>query len=131
MVIIDKLKDKYLTWKTGKDKATREWEAWYEVNVIYRANTIDNMFMHFEHVIEVDSKKFFQFDPFTWVPCEDAQQYLWPARPLGENCVWRFERVYWNGWENKWHINEMGGSDKVFVATNNSADATMLALRYT
>ena len=127
---VDYIKDRYLTWRTGKDKSQREWEAWYDVNVVYRANTIENMFMHFEHIISVDSNKFFQFDPFTWVPTEDAKQYFYPARELGTNAVWRFERVRKDQWDNRWHIDEMGGGDEVFVATNNSKDAVMIALKY-
>jgi len=126
----DKIVDRWLTWRTGKDKAQREWEAWYETNVVYRAATIPNMFRHFEHVIIVDSDKFMVEDPFTWVPCEDAKQYFWPARELGNNAVWRFERVRKDRWDNMWHIDEMSGEDKVFVATNNSKDAVMIALKY-
>jgi hypothetical protein len=125
------LKDKYLTWNTGKDKATREWEAWYKSNVVYNANDITNMFMHFEHVIIVDVKKFMDpYEPMAWVPNKEAREYFWPARPLGENCVWRFERVRWDKWDNRWHIDEFGGEERVFVATNSGEDATMLALRY-
>ena len=125
------LKDKYLTWRTGKDKDQRDWEAWYETNVVYRATTIPNMFMHFEHVIEVDWKKFFDYsDPFDWVPCDDACQYFWPYRELGDNAVWRIERVMWDQWGKHWSINGLGDEDKVFVATNNSKDAVMIALKY-
>lgn len=123
--------DWYLTRKTGKTKAEREWEAWYKQNVNIRATKIKDMFKKFEHVIMVDPDKFFQFDPFTWVPTEDAKQYFWPARPLGENAVWRFERVInapSTAWE--WEINELGGYDKVFVATNNERDALMISLKY-
>ena len=129
--MIEWIKDRWLTWRTGKDKDTREWETWYEVNVVYRAQSINNMFMHFKHVIEVDHNKFMVEDPFTWHPCEDARQYFWPARPLGNNAVWRFERVYWNQWQQEWICDEMGGEDKVFVATNSDEDATMIALKYT
>lgn len=123
--------DKWLTWRTGKNKLQREWEAWYEQNVVYRASTIDNMFMHFKHVIEVDVSKFTDpQEPFAWVPCKDARQYFWPQRDLGNNAVWRFERVYWNEWEKRWHVNEMGDADKIFVATNSDKDAMMIALKY-
>jgi hypothetical protein len=123
--------DWYLTKRTGKDKATREWEAWYEANVVYRATTIENMFMHFKHVIEVDVQKFTDpYEPMAWVPCADARQYFWPQRELGNNAVWRFERVYWNEWEKRWHINDMGDADKIFVATNNDRDAMMISLKY-
>jgi hypothetical protein len=129
MKIFEHLKEKYLTWRTGKSKDERDWEAWYNTNVVYTTSNITNMFMHFEHVIIVDHEKFFQFDPFTWVPCEEAKQYFWPARPLGENCVWRFERVRLDHWDNRWYLDDFG-EDKVFVATNNGADATMLALMF-
>jgi hypothetical protein len=133
MGIKDYIVDRWLTWRTGKDRETREWEAWYERNVVYRAGTISNMFMHFKHVIEVSNEKFLDYnEPFTWVPCDDARQYFWPYRELGNNAVWRFERVYWNKWEECWHINDLEGcEDKVFVATNNDEDAVMIALKYT
>lgn len=130
MAILDWLKDKYLTWRTGKEKTQREWEAWYETNVVYRASTIDNMFMHFKHIIIVDPNKFFQFDPFAYVPCEDAKQYLWPHRELDNNAVWRIERVIWDRWSNSWMVNGLGDEDIVFVATNNDRDAMMIALKY-
>lgn len=122
--------DKYLTWRTGKDKSMREWEAWYESTVVYRARTIENMFMNFEHIIPVDPDKFFQFDPFAYVPCEDAKQYFHPQRELGNNAVWRFERVRKDRWDNRWHLDEMVGEDRVFVATNNEQDAIIIALRW-
>lgn len=131
MKIVEYIKDWYLTKKTGKNKSEREWETWYESNVNYRATRIKDMFKNFKHIIIVDSNKFFQFDPFTWVPTEDAKQYFWPARPLGENCVWRFERVIncpATAWQ--WEVNELGGADTVFVATNNDRDAMMIALKY-
>ncbi len=123
--------DKWLTWRTGKDKPQREWEAWYEQNVVYRASTIPNMFMHFKHIIVVDADKFFDVcEPFAYVPNEDARQYFWPQRPVTNTCVWRFERVIWDQWEQCWHVNGMGDRDKVFVATNCEKDAIMIALKY-
>ena len=132
MVVIEYLKDKYLTWRTGKDKTQREWESWYESNVNYRATRINDMFKNFKHIIIVDTDKFVDHaEPFAWVPNKDARQYFWPQRPLGENCVWRFERVIncpATAWQ--WEINELGGEDKIFVATNNEKDAMMIALKY-
>ena len=126
----DHIVDRYLTWKTGDDKVTRDWTAWYEVNVVYRASTIENMFMHFEHIVEVDWKKFITDDGLAWVPVPDAKQYFWPARELGNNCVWRLERVSWDQWQNRWDITDFGTEDKVFVATNSADDAMMIALKY-
>jgi hypothetical protein len=131
MNIIERIKDGYITWRTGKTREEREWINWYEQNVNYRATRIKDMFKNFKHVIIVDSNKFMVEDPFAWAPCADAQQYFWPARELGDNAVWRFERVMKapsTAWE--WEVNELGGSDTVFVATNNDYDAVLIALKY-
>lgn len=131
MGILNQIKERFLTWHTKKTTEQRQWEAWYEDNVNYRATKINDMFKKFKHVIVVDSSKFFQFDPFSWVPCEDAKQYLWPQRELGDNAVWRFERVIncpATAWQ--WEINELGGEDHVFVATNSDRDAMMIALKF-
>jgi hypothetical protein len=131
MTFTEKLKDWYLTRKTGKTKEQREWEAWYEQNVNYRATRIKDMFEKFEHIIIVDPMKFFTFDPMAWIVTQDAKQYFWPARPLGNNAVWRFERVIKcpaTAWQ--WQVNELGGKDTVFVATNNEQDALMISLKY-
>lgn len=131
MELVEYIKDKWLTWRTKKSKEQRAWEAWYEVNVVYRAHTIENMFMNFEHIIEVNPDKFFDpYEPFAWVPCKDAREYFWPRRELSETCVWRFERVSKDQWDGRWHIDEFGGGDHVFVATNSERDAIMIALKY-
>lgn len=127
----ERLVDAWLTWYTKKSKEQRTWEAWYETNVVYRASTIDNMFMHFKHIIVVDPDKFFDWcEPFCYVPTENARQYFWPQRKLGNNAVWRFERVTWNQWDQQWHVNGLGDRDKVFVATNSDEDALLISLRY-
>jgi hypothetical protein len=127
----EKIIDWYLTRRTGKSRAQRDWESWYEQNVVYRAHTIENMFMHFKHVIEVRPDRFFDHrEPFSWVPNTDARQYFWPQRELGDNAVWRFERVVKDTWDGRWHVNDVMGEDRVFVATNNEQDAVMIALKY-
>ena len=127
----ERIVDWYLTNRTGKTKAEREWEAWYEQNVNFRATRIKDMFKNFKHVIIVSPDKFFKFDPFAWVPTDDAKQYFWPARPLGENCVWRFERVInCPATAYEWEVNELGGADTVFVATNSDHDALLISLKY-
>ena len=127
----DYIVDKYLTWKTGKNQAEREWSDWYDCTVNWRASDITDMFKNFKHVIEVDTDKFTNpYEPMAWVPCPDAKQYFWPQRGLGNNAVWRFERVTWNRWDRRWHISALGGEDKIFVATNSDKDAMMIALKY-
>jgi hypothetical protein len=126
MKLIDDIKDRWITWRTGKSRTEREWEAWYNTNVNWRAHDITNMFEKFKHVIEVDTNRFLWDAGLDWVPHPDAKQYFWPQRPLGENCVWRLERVSWNPWEKRWNITTMGEEDKVFVATNSDEDAIMI-----
>ena len=129
--MIEYIKDRWLTWRTGKDKQQREWEAWYEIHVNYRAGDTTDMFKNFKHVMVVAADKFFDHgEPFAWVTNADARQYFWPRRELGNNAVWRFERVMWDQWDRRWHINGMGDEDKVFVATNSDNDAIMIALKY-
>ena len=131
MKIVDRLKDRWLTWVTGKTRERREWEAWQQVTINQRAETIQDMFKNFRHVIEVDPEKFLVDHAIVWVPHPDARQYFWPQRELGDNCVWTTQRVFWDIRTNSWSINEIGGEDRVFVATNNDEDAIMIALRWT
>jgi hypothetical protein len=128
------IKDRYLTWRTGKDKRQRDHDEWYTNTVNYHARDITDMFKNFKHVIIVNPDLFLDLSyPFGWVPVQDARQYFYPVRQLTETCVWRFERVSWNQWDSRWHLwhlDEIGGEDKVFVACNSDEDAVMLALKY-
>lgn len=130
MKIIDNLKDRWITWRTGKTRNRREWEAWRDSTVAWRAETIQGMFKNFRHVIEVDPEKFLVDDAISWVPTPAARQYFWPVRELTDACVWTTQRVFWDTWTNSWYINEIAGEDRVFVATNNEEDAVMIALRW-
>jgi hypothetical protein len=132
MKIVEQIKDWYLTRKTGYTRDEREYRSWYEQNVNIRATRIKDIFGNFKHIIVVDPNKFFHLDePFGWIVREDVKQYLWPNRDLGKNCIWEFHRVMCEpstAWE--WTVNELGGGDRVFVATNNERDAIMIALKY-
>ena len=123
--------DKWLTWHTGMDKQERLWEKWKQENIVVRASTIENMFMHFKHIIPV-STTIFDFDePFGWVLCKDFKQYVYPTRELGNNAVYYFARGYRDQWDGQFHLNDMRAEiDQVFVATNNDNDAIMIALKY-
>ena len=131
MKLLDNIKDRWITWRTGKSLAQRDWEAWYNSNVNWRAYNITNMFENFKHVIEVDPNRFLWDAGLDWVPHPDALLYFWPQRPLGENCVWRLERVVRSQWDNRWHLTGIGGEDRVFVATNSDEDAIMITLKWT
>jgi len=131
MSLKERVVDWYLTKKTGSTRAEREYLAWYESTINHRATRIRDIFCNFEHIIIVDPDKFFAYDPFVWALKKDAKQYFWPQRALGENSVWRWERVIRApSTGNEWSVNELGGEDTVFVATNSERDAIMIALKY-
>lgn len=129
--MIEWIKDRYLTWRTGLNKVDRDWYKWQGDYIVKRATTVENMFMHFEHIIPVSTKIFDLSYPFGWVPCEDFQQYTYPNRELGDNTVYYFARGYRDPWDRQFHLNDLRAEqDQVFVATNNSKDAVMIALKY-
>jgi hypothetical protein len=131
MKLIEQIKDWYYFKKTGYTRAERDYKEWYESTVNWRATRVRDIFHNFRHVIVVDPEKFFDYDPLAYYPKKEAQQYFWPHRVIGENAVWRWERVMRTpSTGNEWAVNELGGEDTVFVATNNERDAVMIALKY-
>lgn len=129
--MIEWIKDKYLTWKTGYNKQDRTAKKWFNETVVYRASTVENKYMNFKHIIPVSTQIFNEAEPFGWYPCQDFKQYLWPTRALGDNTVYSFERGHWNQHDGRFHISDIGAElDQVFVATNNEQDAVMIALKY-
>jgi hypothetical protein len=126
----DYIVDKWLTWRTGLTKQDRIWHKWRRENIVHSANTIENMFMNFDYILPVTTKIFNPKEPFGWVPCKDFQQYMYPRRDLNNCTVYYFARGERNKWDGRFHIDEFGGYDQVFVATNNSKDAVMIALKY-
>jgi hypothetical protein len=130
-MVLEKLKDKWLTWRTGKDKAQRDWEKWREENIVLAAHDVQNYFMNFKHIIEVNPAKIWNHaEPFGWVTCEEFKQYEFPAKPLGSNAVANWFRGDWDQWSNRFRIDDCFGKDHVFVATNSGEDAVMIALKF-
>ena len=129
--MIEYLKDRYLTWRTGYTKADRLYLKWREETIAYRATTIENMFMNFEYILHVSVDIFNHAEPFGWVPSEDFQQYMYPNRDLDNCAVYHFARGTKDQWDGKFHLDGcFGEQDQVFVATNNKRDAVMIALKY-
>lgn len=131
MKIWENIKDRYLTWRTGFTRSERDYRAWCQTIINYRAPTIQQKLGNFRYIIDVDPDRFLDFsDPFSYHPVESAKQYFWPQRDLDNNCVWIIERVFRDPWTSDWHINSLGGEDHVFVATNSESDAIMIALKW-
>jgi hypothetical protein len=124
------IKDRYLTWRTGLDKQTRIWLKWEDENIVRRARTIENMFMNFKYILPVTTQIFNHAEPFGWHPTKEFREYMYPLRELGDNTVYYFARGNRDRWDGHFHLDEMGGGDQVFVATNNSKDAMMIALKW-
>jgi hypothetical protein len=118
--------------KTKEKKAeTIRWQNWYSTHVHYKATYINNIFKQFKYVIRVDPDKFMDVnEPFGWVANKDARAYFYPQRELGSNCVWRIERASNFDDGQGWYVDELGGQDMVFVASNNQEDITMIALQW-
>lgn len=129
--MIEYIVDKWLTWRTGQDKQTRTWLKWEEENIVHRAGTIENMFMHFKYILPVTTQIFNHAEPFGWHPTKEFREYMYPNRELGDNTVYYFARGTRNQWDGRFHLNGcFGERDQVFVATNNEKDAFMIALKY-
>lgn len=129
--MIEYIKDRWLTWRTGLSKQERIWRKWNQETIVHNARTIENMFMNFKHIIPVSTDIFCLEEPFGWYPNEDFKQYLYPNRQLGDNSVFYFARGYRDQWDGHFHLSDMmSEQDQVFVATNNDRDAMMIALKY-
>lgn len=129
--VYENSKERWITWRTGKDKIQREWEAWCDVTVHRRANTVEDYYCNFKHIIEVDPAKVYDpACPFGWTYVKDFQQFAFPNRALGENTMCEWFRCLDKSWDGKTHINEIGGGDHLFAATNNDKDAIIITLKY-
>ena len=127
--MLDKIKDRWLYWRTGKPRQMREFEAWLKVTVIKRASTAQAMFRNFDYVFTVDYNKFF-FDAGMFLELDPGTKpYMFPQRELGDNLVYAHLRGEDND-AGEFYISDFGSEDRLYVATNNGKDATMIALLY-
>jgi hypothetical protein len=125
----ENLKDRWITWRTGKTKSQRDYEAWYNSTVNVRAKSVEEMFANFKYVFRVNPNKFLIWH-FSVEPRDDLRQYQYPQRALGDSLLWTVQRGDPNFWDNGFVITDPTEEDLVYLATNNSEDALMLALKY-
>lgn len=129
--MIERIKDWWLTRRTGLTREEREYKAWIAANIDRRASTPTEMFRNFKHIVVVDYWKYFDHHHPLGLPVvESAEQYYWPNRPIGQCAVHTIVRGGLDWWTNDFFIHDLGNEDRVYVATNNSEDATMIALKY-
>lgn len=119
--------DCWLSWRTGKDKQQRAYEAWYNITVNSRAGLVEEVYKNFKYLIQVDDEKFLIHHMLT-EPRDDMSEYRYPQRELGDNMLWTILRG--EQLQGEFYITDFGNEDRVYIATNNSEDAIMLALKY-
>lgn len=120
--------DRWLTWRTGKDKIQRDFEEWCITAVNLRASTAEERFANFKYVLRVDPDKFLVWHMLI-EPRDDMSEYRYPQRKLGDNMLWCILRGEEND-HGEFYITDFGDEDRVYVVTNNHEDAIMLALKY-
>ena len=131
MILWETIKDKWLTWRTGLDKNGREYHDWRSKNIVLNASYVNNFFQGYKYVIAVDYDKVnSKFDPmFGLVESDEFLAYMYPNRPLGQNCYYGIFRGDWDYWDKQFYINDFGW-DQMFVATNSEEDAIIIRLRW-
>lgn len=126
-------KDKWLqSTFVGLDAAHQMIERdWNQSNIKPNADSIREIFYKHKHVFEIDAFKVYpnlqsthgwKIDQFF------MDNFFYPNKKLGDHAI----VVLMRGIEDEYGIferNELGG-DGCFVATNNDADATLIALKY-
>lgn len=119
--------DRWLTWRTGKDKSQRTYEAWYNSTVNVGGDIVEDRYKNFKYLIQVDEGKFLIHHMLT-EPRDDLREYYYPQRELGDNMLWTILRG--EQLQGKFYITDFGNEDKVYIVTNNDEDAVMFALKY-
>lgn len=125
------IKDKWLTWRTGACKSEREYRVWREQNIVFNAGDVTNFFQGYKYIIAVNYDKVnVRVDPmFGMIESDEFLSYMYPHRPLGQNCFYGNFRGEWDYWDKRFHLNDFG-FDQMFVATNSEEDAVMITLKW-
>lgn len=125
--IKSELIDKWLTFRTGYTKSERESNAWKEKNLDQRASTVKGYFKGFKYIIQVDYDKVCRCD-LNIHPTPEFREYCYPQKSLDETvAIDIFRGIESDG---EWVLNDLSGTDRVYVATNNEEDALMIAMRF-
>lgn len=128
---IENIKDRYLTWRTGMSKQSRDYQYWYDRHINRRATDIENYFQNFKHIIHCNYNKVLtEHAPmYGFIPNQEFLSFVYPNRPLGEHCEYIIVCGEWNQWDGRFHIHDFG-LEEVFIATNSDEDAILLTLKF-
>ena len=133
MKLYSDIKAKYFRWRRGMDRAEWDYTQWNEAHICQRANDVTNYYQGFKYVIPVSYNKIYTQSDSFWgeILGTDIKEYTWPNKEVGEHAMLGHFRGYWDQWDGRFHITDLGGElDQMFVATNNDEDAFMIALRF-
>lgn len=136
MNLLEKIKDWYITKKTGMDREERRIRTWYNERTNYRGTYLKEIYHGFEYIIEVDPYRVLDFaNPFGWNCLPEFKKYLYPALPLEESSSWAWVRGFWEydcyTGRKRYVHNEIAGGDSLFVITNSKEVAVEIAVKYT
>lgn len=133
MQVIEKVKDWYLTKKTGLTSEERRVRAWYDERINYRADYIDEIYHGFDYIIEVDPYLVLDFShPLGWVSLKDFQKYQYPTQPVEIAAFWAWVRGFreHSFGRRRYTLNEIAGGDNLFVMTNSKEVAVEISANY-
>lgn len=84
--------------------------------------SIDEMYRSYAHVIRVDPRH---------IPWRDRDAFLELRRWARINhCGAVVDRVIWDQWQQRWEENQIGGTDQVFLGTNDEGTAMLARLTW-
>ena len=107
-------------------------KKWNEKNIWKNAPDMDSMFHGFKHKIIVDWRKILEGNKRNgWMAISEFRdQFYYPNRELGDHAICMTLRGAFPENGGAFEFMEVGATDICVVATNNDADATYIALKY-
>jgi hypothetical protein len=136
------IRERYREWRDQRflrRHHCENWEQynrWYDPDIVRRASDITNWYQGYAYVHCIESYQHHY-----------AYRLIYDYGPGGvrygadeiddwcrANCQGKFRseshRVSWNQWSQRWHMDEMGGSDLVFFAFKDEQDYLLFSLRW-
>ena len=130
MNLFKKIKEWYITKKTGLDTEQRRVRQWYQDRINYRGTLLREIYYGFDYLIEVDPWKVLDGDfPLGWVASRDFKMYQYPNLPIDEAASW----VWIRGFKTEEGLvnNEIGGTDYLYAVTNSKETAIKMITKFT
>ena len=131
MRILKRIHQKWF--ESEKEKLHRIETEWNKTHINERADTVRDMFPTFKHIIRLDGRKIAPVRAglvYEYPIKEFKEMFMFPNKELGDHTVIRILRGVDTDDDRIFELNELGGYDYAFAATNNDEDASFIVLRY-